>query len=65
MPGSMTSRKRKACGKCGVARKIRFFNCDKRKKDGLRYDCKLCQYTTQMIFLKRKVVSMKEEYAQH
>ena len=58
------ARRKKVCSACkmSLVAAPNNFNKDARNKDGLRYDCKLCQYKAQLKSLIAKIKIMEEQW---
>jgi transposase-like protein len=52
--------KKKVCCRCGLDKPINDYARDVRNKDKYRYECKLCQYKSQIKSLTKKVETMEE-----
>ena len=57
------NRRNKYCSKCDWGMPLRFYNKDNRHKDGLRSECKICQYSRMVRSLSVKAKELKVERA--
>ena len=53
----------KVCSKCGLLRDIDYFNKDKRAKDGLRSQCKICERIYRKPYELNRDKNKKREYS--